>query len=303
MNHRDTMNTGRRSRNRRSAAVSAEDEPQRPRILADIRWNPRRPVRPTCCGWCSAHTAALREKSSCHARILQSCSTAGWSRDRTTWERHSCAGGFACSERDRAVPVPEGRRRRLAGGKSAPADAAPGSWAEWLCAPAGHRRNGPGCWPVTGCRIGPTRRAVAEMIRCGRRQKLLRCPAGACPVRRGNRGLRPLPRACPRLISCGVPPGRSARRQRRVSDGLLVANATARPARALIPPFPFPCPKFPCQLGPAPERLRPARGRKKPQAPRLRGCRCGWSAADTAALLGLRLLESGPVQKTPRPKT
>ena len=137
MNHRDTMNTGRRSRNRRSAAVSAEDEPQRPRILADIRWNPRRPVRPTCCGWCSAHTAALREKSSCHARILQSCSTAGWSRDRTTWERHSCAGGFACSERDRAVPVPEGRRRRLAGGKSAPADAAPRKLGRMALCPSG----------------------------------------------------------------------------------------------------------------------------------------------------------------------
>ena len=42
--------------------------------------------------------------------------------------------------RGRAVPVPEGRRRRLAGGKSAAADAAPGKRAEWLGAPAGHRR-------------------------------------------------------------------------------------------------------------------------------------------------------------------
>ena len=69
------MNPERRSRNRRSAAVSAEDQPQRPRILAGTRWNPSRPLRPTCCGWCSAHTAALREKSSRRARILQSCST------------------------------------------------------------------------------------------------------------------------------------------------------------------------------------------------------------------------------------
>ena len=75
MDHRDTMNTARRSRNPRSAAVSAEDQPQRPRIPASTRWNQRRPLGPTGCGWCSAHTAALREKSSRRARILQSCST------------------------------------------------------------------------------------------------------------------------------------------------------------------------------------------------------------------------------------
>ena len=69
------MNTERRSRNPRSAAVSAEDQPQRPRILGGTRWNQRRPVRPTCCGWCAAHTAALRENSSRRERILQSCST------------------------------------------------------------------------------------------------------------------------------------------------------------------------------------------------------------------------------------
>ena len=63
----------------------------------------------------------------------------------------------------------------------------------------------------------------------GRRQKLLRCPAGAWPVRRGNRGPRPLARACPRLISCGVPPGPSARRRRPFSDGLLVGSAAENP--------------------------------------------------------------------------
>ncbi len=69
------MNAERRSRNPRSAAVSAEDQPQRPRKFAGTRWNPRRPWRSTCCGWCSAHTAALREESSRRARILMSCST------------------------------------------------------------------------------------------------------------------------------------------------------------------------------------------------------------------------------------
>ena len=131
----------------------------------------------------------------------------------------------------RPVPVPEGRRRRLAGGKSAPADAAPGNGAEWLRAPAGHRRNGPGRWPTAGGLSGQRRRVVAEPLRGGRRQKLLRCPAGAWPVRRGHRGPRPLARACPRLISCGVPPGPKARRRRLFSGGLRVASATAKPSR------------------------------------------------------------------------
>ena len=69
---------------------------------------------------------------------------------------------------------------------------------------------------------------MAELLRDGRRQKLLRCPAGAWPVRRGHRGPRPLVRACPRLISCGVPPGRSAKRRRHFSGGLLVASAPGK---------------------------------------------------------------------------
>ena len=50
--------------------MSAEDQPQQPRILGGTRWNQRRPQRPTRCGWCSAHPAALRGKSSHRARIL-----------------------------------------------------------------------------------------------------------------------------------------------------------------------------------------------------------------------------------------
>ena len=119
----------------------------------------------------------------------------------------------------RPVSVPEGRRRRLAGGKFAPADAAPGNRAAWLRAPAGHRRNGPGCRPMAGGQTCP-----------GRRQKLLRCPAGACPVWCGNRGPRPLAQACPRLISCGVPPGPSASRRRKICGGLMFASATAESA-------------------------------------------------------------------------
>ena len=108
--------------------------------------------------------------------------------------------------------VPEGHRRRLAGGQSAAADAAPGNRRQWLGAPAGHRRKSPGCRPIAGGSACPTRRTVAETLRdC--RQKLLRRPAGAWPVRQGNRGPCPLARACPRLISSGVPPEHGARRR------------------------------------------------------------------------------------------
>ena len=65
------------------------------------------------------------------------------------------------------------------------------------------------------------------MLRGGRRQKLLRCPAGAWPVRRRNRGPRPLGRACPRLISCGVPPGRRARCRRELLGRRLADRAAA----------------------------------------------------------------------------
>ena len=62
-------------------------------------------------------------------------------------------------------------------------------------------------------------------------EKLLRCPAGAWPVWRGNRGPRPLARTCPRLISRGVPPGRRAKRRRPFSGGLMVASNTAKSSR------------------------------------------------------------------------
>ena len=61
--------------------MSAEDQPQQPRNVAGTRRNKTLLVRSTRCGWCSAHTAALREKSSRPARILQGCSTGRWSRN------------------------------------------------------------------------------------------------------------------------------------------------------------------------------------------------------------------------------
>ena len=57
---------------------------------------------------------------------------------------HGRRAAHAPRARARRVPVPEGRRRRLAGGKSAPADAAPGNGTELLRAPTGHRRK----WPA-----------------------------------------------------------------------------------------------------------------------------------------------------------
>ena len=117
--------------------------------------------------------------------------------------------GMAESVSCRPFSVPEGHRRRLAGGKSAAADAAPGNRGEKSGAPAGHRRNGLGCRAIVGDAICPRQRAVVETHREGRRQRFLRCPAGAWRVWHDNRGLRPLARACPRLISFGVPPGPS----------------------------------------------------------------------------------------------
>ena len=59
------LKRGWRGRNLRSAAVSAEDQSQRPRIPAGTRWDQKRPMAQTCCGSCSAHTAALRGQSVC----------------------------------------------------------------------------------------------------------------------------------------------------------------------------------------------------------------------------------------------
>ena len=102
--------------------------------------------------------------------------------------------------RQRPVPVPEGRRRRLAGGKSASADAAPGNRAGWLGAPAGHRRKWPEATRGGGNAAGTPPPKTSSMPRWGMAR------SAAQP------GAAPAQRACPRLISCGVPPGRRAKR-------------------------------------------------------------------------------------------
>ena len=77
------MTSEQRSRNPRSAAVPAENQPQRHRNLAAPPLGIRGvPCVHHPCGWCSAHTAALREKFSRRAQILQSFSAAQRSRNQ-----------------------------------------------------------------------------------------------------------------------------------------------------------------------------------------------------------------------------
>ena len=174
--------------------MSAEDQPQRPRILGGIRWNHRRPLRPMCCGWCSAHTAALREKS-------------------------------------------------------------------------------------------PRRRVVAEKLRGGCREKTSSMPRWGMARSAARPGAAPAARTCPRLISCGVPPGRRAKRWRQFlgfRPTAMTAAISSRAARIL------PGARRGAR---SPSRRRLAAGDVSDFNGCLRGFRgrCGWSSADTAALLGLRL--------------
>ena len=103
------------------------------------------------------------------------------------------------------APCPSGASKKWANGLSAP-------W--WWFGPA------------VGLRTFRKRCALDATLRRARHQKLLRCPAGAWPILRVNRGLRPLARSCPRLISCGVPPGRGA--------CLVCAHPDGKPLKRLI---------------------------------------------------------------------
>ncbi len=122
--------------------------------------------------------------------------------------------------RGRPVPVPEGRRRKLAGGKAAPADAAPGNRAAWLRAPTGHRRKWPEATRGGGNVAGRTPPKTSSMPRWG--MDHLAAQPGAAPATR----------ACPRLISCGVPPGRRAKRWRQFIGRRPAASAAAKSQRA-----------------------------------------------------------------------
>ena len=104
--------------------------------------------------------------------------------------------------------VPEGHRRNLAGGKPAPAGAAPGCHAERAMPQRGigevffgGRPAAPSPTPVASGRLGRQRMA-------GIPAHFFDAPLGHGATRHSFRGRRPLLRTCPRLMSSGVPPGR-----------------------------------------------------------------------------------------------
>ena len=104
--------------------------------------------------------------------------------------------------------VPEGHRRKLAGGKPAAAGAAPGCHADFGMPQRGIgecfgavRPAAPPPSPVASGRSG--RRGPA-----GIPGNFFDAPLGHEGTRHGIRGRRPLARPCPRLISSGVPLGR-----------------------------------------------------------------------------------------------
>ena len=132
-------------------------------------------------------------------------------RSQGSLARQACAADlFSCMDAG-ALPVPEGRRRKLAGGKPA-AGAAPGSDGEMLRAPAGHRRNRP-----------PT-----ETLGGGSR-------GGGCVTPFfGRRAVRGTPRSkCPREISSMPRWGTSDSAR---SPGAASAGADLPPANVLRRP-------------------------------------------------------------------
>ena len=80
------------------------------------------------------------------------------SRKRTTWERHSGAGGFTGSVRGRLVPVPEGLQKNWPGASPRPRAPPPETGPSISVPQRGIVEKGPGCWPITGCPIGSRRR-------------------------------------------------------------------------------------------------------------------------------------------------
>ena len=159
-----SCSTARQSRNPRRAAVSAEAQPQRPGIPAGTGWNHRRPMRPNGCGWCFADTAALREKSSRRTRILpRPCPQ--------TDDQRIVANAL--------LVVPEGLRRKLAGGKPA------------------QRARPPVTSPNGPCPSGASQKFLAASIpqhfRHDSSPRVIFCdaPLGHGATRHGLRGRRP----------------------------------------------------------------------------------------------------------------
>ena len=135
-----------------------------------------------------------------------------------------CAGGNLTTRElsdhqrihaDAWLLVPEGRRRKLAGGKPAPAGAAPGCHAERAMPQRGIGESFGVGRPAANpspldapCRSGSQRRIKAARTSSQPPAHFYDAPLGHRAIRDGFQGRRPLLRTCPRLISSGIPPGR-----------------------------------------------------------------------------------------------
>ena len=116
------------------------------------------------------------------------------------------------------VSRPGGTPQEISRGQVRASGRSPRNHPEVAPCPSGASKKKAGAFPTRGRCCGPgvgwppfgKPGAIDETPRGRRHEKLLRCPAGAWPFLCVNRGPRPLARSCPRLISCGVPPGRSA---------------------------------------------------------------------------------------------
>ncbi len=178
--------------------------------------------------------------------------------------------------RGRPVPVPEGRRRRLAGGKSVPADAAPGFRAASVCAPTGHRRK----WPEATSGGENTAGRTPP-------KNFFDAPLGHGPFGGATGG---------RARWAGLPPANFLRSpsgtKRLALATILWSSAGGQGSGEILARREAFSRSAAVNAEHQPEQVG-RRGRLGFQRvpPRFRG-RCGWSSADTAALRGLRLRRS-----------
>ncbi len=162
------------------------------------------------CGWSSAYTAALRGGGGDSSPLY--CNAANSSPAARIWPCRWQPSDHRRSAADACLLVPEGRRRKLAGGKPAPADAAPGCHAERAMPRRGigevfavsHPAASPPSLVASG-RSGSQRLASVP-------GHFFDAPLGHGAIRHRFRGAASagadLP---PQLISSGVPPGREPR--------------------------------------------------------------------------------------------
>ena len=122
-----------------------------------------------------------------------------------------CAGSHQSSPRIAAPAgrfVPEERRRKLAGGKPAPAGAAPGSHSKRTMPQRGIGEAFGGGHPAASSPPPVASDGAGRRRWSGVPVDFFDAPLGHGATRHRFRGRRPRERTCPRLISSGVPPGR-----------------------------------------------------------------------------------------------